>query len=510
MAKIPRRELSIAEKIVLLDQIQSMPSKLSARRLSEMTGVPKSTMARLVSQKDKLRELWTKRQDLGWTKKRKREGKDPDVEDALAKWFAMVSRDNVQVNGPMLKAKAVDLAQQLGHMDFKATDGWLSRWKSRHNIKLKKITYTGTKLNYNTSIDGLLSPEQWTLIKLPYLLNEFCSSDIYNVGETELYYKATPDGNLHFDNTLLATDHVSMLCCSNISGCDKRKLCVVGRSPTSKSFHGLSNESLPMVYFYNNNNQNTKLNAEIFKEWLQNWDTELQWQSRNILLLLHLNISLIHPELDSLQNIQFEYLPISQPMDVGIISNLKNLYRARLVNFILESIEENVLTVNSTAVEVSSKLTFLQAMQFLADSWRQLSSELIQNCFVKCGIKHPDCEIDTDTIAIENTAKETVVSLQKVENYEDFLNIDHKQSSIVKQENDENDTEKMLHEDDQQLITNQTARKCIADLRRYFMQNGNEESPLAALDLCADFVHVQSFKRMRQTPSNNQFKEENG
>lgn len=504
MAKIPRRELSIAEKIALLDQIQSLPSKISARRLSEITGVPKSTLARLVSQKDKLRELWTKRQDLGWTKKRKREGKDPDVEDALAKWFAMVSKDNVQVNGPILKAKAVDLAQQLGHMDFKATDGWLSRWKSRHNIKLKKITETDTKLIHNISTDEILSPDQWILIKLPYLLNEFCSSDVYNVGETELFYNAAPNGNLYFDDTVLETkDYVTMLCCSNMSGCDKKKLCIVGQHPASKCFNGLSTESLPILYFYNANNQNGKLNSEIFKDWLQIWDMELQWQSRKVLLLLHLNKSLLHPELGSLQNIQFEFLPISQPMDMGIISNLKNLYRARLVNYILEAIEANVLTANSTALEVSSKITFLQAMQLLADSWRQLNGDIIQNCFMKCGIKHFDCEEDTNMTAIlEHAAKETVLDLQRVKNYEIFLSIDtHNKEQIVKQEKYEGESEDPL------LITNQTARKCISDLRRYFMQHGNEESPLGALDLCADFVHVQSFKRMRQATSKNEVEE---
>ena len=38
----------------------------------------------------------------------------------------------------MLKAKSEVLAKKLGSNDFKATDGWLSRWKARHNIKFKK------------------------------------------------------------------------------------------------------------------------------------------------------------------------------------------------------------------------------------------------------------------------------------------------------------------------------------------------------------------------------------
>jgi hypothetical protein len=41
----------------------------------------------------------------------------------------------------MLKSSADKLAKKLGHNDFKATDGWLSQWKCRFGIKLKK-TYS--------------------------------------------------------------------------------------------------------------------------------------------------------------------------------------------------------------------------------------------------------------------------------------------------------------------------------------------------------------------------------
>jgi hypothetical protein len=47
-------------------------------------------------------------------------------------------------------------------------------------------------------------------------------------------------------------------------------------------------------------------------------------------------------------------------------------------------------------------------------------------------------------------------------------------------------------------MTTQDARKCIDQLRQYFMQEGNEGSPLSALDVCADFVHSQSIERTWQ------------
>jgi hypothetical protein len=49
-------------------------------------------------------------------------------------------------------------------------------------------------------------------------------------------------------------------------------------------------------------------------------------------------------------------------MDMGIIKNLKMMYRGKLANHILDAIEENLLTSFSTAKEVSSKVNLLQAV----------------------------------------------------------------------------------------------------------------------------------------------------
>jgi hypothetical protein len=47
-------------------------------------------------------------------------------------------------------------------------------------------------------------------------------------------------------------------------------------------------------------------------------------------------------------------------------------------------------------------------------------------------------------------------------------------------------------------VTNQDVRKFIAGLWLYFMQEGNEGSPISALETCADFVQLQSIKRTWQ------------
>ena len=172
---MPRKDLSISEKIAILELIKKQPSNTSQRRLAEITGVPKSTVARIVQQQHKILHeltLYTKGERRLY-QKRKREGKDPDVEEALSQWFSIVNTQGLHVTGPVLKSKSEEFAKMLGHNDFKATDGWLSRWKSRFGIKFKKLS--GEKGN----------AEQWNSIKLPNLLKKFevkgiCNNNNYN------------------------------------------------------------------------------------------------------------------------------------------------------------------------------------------------------------------------------------------------------------------------------------------------------------------------------------------
>jgi transposase len=70
----------------------------------------------------------------------------------------------------MLKSKS-ELANRLGHNDFKATVNWLSRLKCRFGIKFKKTH--GEK----GSADAVRA-EQWKSTKLPNLFQKFCADYI--------------------------------------------------------------------------------------------------------------------------------------------------------------------------------------------------------------------------------------------------------------------------------------------------------------------------------------------
>jgi hypothetical protein len=70
---------------------------------------------------------------------------------------------------------------------------------------------------------------------------------------------------------------------------------------------------------------------------------------------------------------------------------------------------------------VSSKVNLLPAVQFVADSWREIGSKTIQKCFSHCGLKHSGLGIpETDKGEYEAFSE-----VQKVRNYEEFEGIDN-------------------------------------------------------------------------------------
>ena len=57
---MPRRDLTLAEKIVFLDKIKQQPQNTSQRRLMVITGLAKTTISRLIKQESELREEWAR------------------------------------------------------------------------------------------------------------------------------------------------------------------------------------------------------------------------------------------------------------------------------------------------------------------------------------------------------------------------------------------------------------------------------------------------------------------
>jgi hypothetical protein len=382
-----QRALSLKEKINILDAVKSRPKNTPQRALARDLEIPRSTLQKLLQNEKSIRNeaasLHSKSVAFK-TVKRHRQGKDPEVEEALLLWFTRAVNQGLPVSGPLLMDKARRLASDLGKDDFQPTDGWLNRWKQRNNVCFKKVHGEAGSADVEAA-------HTWTET-LPQLLEKYDAGDVYNADETGLYYRATPDGSLVFRETVIkgskkALARITLLVCCNMDGSDRLKLLVVGKSKQPRCFKGVNMQKLSVTY---TSNQAAWMTAAIFTDWIKEWDRKLTSQGRSILLLVD-NAS-CHPPVE-LTSINLQFLPpnttaLVQPLDQGIIKNLKHFYRESLRSRIVDALDDELINAESSVAEVSKQIDLMDAIHMVATAWQSVQSTTIKNCFRKAGFHH--------------------------------------------------------------------------------------------------------------------------
>ncbi|XP_029653905.1 tigger transposable element-derived protein 4-like [Octopus sinensis] len=168
-----------------------------------------------------------------------------------------------------------------------------------------------------------------------------------------------------------------------LSGSEKLPLLVIGNSKQPRAF---KNKEIPVKY---KATSKAWMTAEIFEEMLQTWDGQLGQQNRKVLLCLD-NFS-GHPSDVHLDNIQMLFFSPnttanSQPMDQGIIQNLKHHYKKLLLSRRLEAMDE----------ENEFKFTLLDSLHVARRAWEQVSELTIKNCFAKAKFIEEEIQIEPE------------------------------------------------------------------------------------------------------------------
>ena len=73
------------------------------------------------------------------------------INDTVYEWFVLQRAKKIPVSGPILQAYAKNFAQELGDSSsFKASNGWLERFKSRYNVRFRPVSGEGAAVDDNT------------------------------------------------------------------------------------------------------------------------------------------------------------------------------------------------------------------------------------------------------------------------------------------------------------------------------------------------------------------------
>jgi hypothetical protein len=179
------------------------------------------------------------------------------------------------------------------------------------------------------------------------LCSKYKDKDIFNMDETGLFWKLTPERTLATEagsGGKKSKDRITLASTTNADGSEKLEPWVIGKSKNPRCFKGINRQYLRIQYRYNKTKWMTGLVMEEYLRWLDN-----KMRGRKILLLLdnfsghELGVQLVGG-LDGLQNVRIRWLPANttshwQPLDQGIIASFKLQYRRQWVAYMLRQYE---------------------------------------------------------------------------------------------------------------------------------------------------------------------------
>lgn len=320
------------------------------------------------------------------------------------------------MSGPLIRSKAMDIAQQLEYKHFSASSGWLERFKNRHNITFRTISGESASVSVAV-VDDFKT-------KLPALINNYNPRDVYNADETGLFFRALPDKTLALKGEKCAggkmsKERLTILFCANMAGHSEKPL-VIGKAARPRAFQKINLNTLPVVWRFN---KKSWMTCEIMTEFLREFDKKMGLEKRKILLFLDNAAS--HPRDLILKNIKIVFLPpnttaICQPLDQGIIKNFKTWYRSIILKHILAKMD----SVNYVQ-DLTKTINLLDVIYFIKKAWNQVTPVTIENCFRKAGFTYSqDFRTDLDFDPEDELPLSTIAEMCKMLHQSGANNID--------------------------------------------------------------------------------------
>lgn len=181
---------------------------------------------------------------------------------------------------------------------------------------------------------------------------------------------------------------ITVLFICNATGTDKREPLFIGKAAKPRCFGYRTVEQHGFAYRHNAKAWMTTL---IYNDMLKGWDDELHRKRRSDgshrkILLVHNNFAGHRVEIDlrhiTAINLAPNLTSAVQPLDQGIISNVKAHYRGAITMRALNRYEAEI------PAEQVYKIDQLEAMRLIKQSWNHVTTNTIFKCWRKAGILH--------------------------------------------------------------------------------------------------------------------------
>lgn len=389
-----KAQLTLGEKVRILEASKSS----SQRNLSKDFKVSLGTINTVLKNRDQIMTQYLSGESSDT--KRHRKGTCPDVNEAVLRWFRTARSKIINVDGPMIQAKALEIAGQLGYNDFKASNGWLDKFKRANQISCRVISGESAEVNSNEVSDWIQ--------RLAKICEGFNLKDIFNADETGLCFRALPSKTLaeksdKCSGVKVSKDRLTVMLCASALG-EKLKPLVIGKSAKPRCFKHVDLNKLGVTWRHN---KKAWMTTDTFIEWLEDLNSKITKQRRKILLIID-NAPTHFSDIE-LSNVTVKFFPPNttsrlQPLDQGVIKNMKVHFKRRLLQHVLAFVDDC-----SLATEITKKINVLDAVKWVKYAWDEVKDVTIQKCFAKAGFS-----VDNLALSDQQLDDEDEISLQEL------------------------------------------------------------------------------------------------
>ncbi|CAF1368482.1 unnamed protein product [Rotaria sordida] len=220
-----RRDLTLAEKVEL---IRKNEQNVPYRKLAGEYKISIGSVSNIVKRKVEYIENYEQNENSN-KKRNLRDEFSQQLDQKVYEWFVQQRSKNIPISGPLLQEQARQIRQQLGGSnadDFKASNGWLEKFRKRHGIQYRTIN------GESASVDPA-TVDEWKK-RLVVMIDKYNPNDIYNADETGLFFKALPNRSLvtakdSCKGGKRSKERFTVLLCTNMTGTDKLKPLMIGQ-----------------------------------------------------------------------------------------------------------------------------------------------------------------------------------------------------------------------------------------------------------------------------------------
>jgi len=252
-------ELSLQQKSEVLLRIQKGESQ---RKPAEQYGVSKTTIVNIKKNEHSI--IDSVASNCSQNRKRKmRKTENEEVNNIMLEFFIKCRAQNIPVTGPMLRAKAAEIASSLQIQKFSASNGWLEAFRRRNNINFRALCGESANVDKKAADD-------WER-HLAAVVEGYAIEDQFNADETAVFYRQLPRKSMVFkgescNGGKFAKERLSiMLCCS--ATVEKLKPLIIGNAARSCAFkqNSVTPDNLPVTWKHN---KKAWMKTAVFEVWL--------------------------------------------------------------------------------------------------------------------------------------------------------------------------------------------------------------------------------------------------